>query len=152
MAQNGTAQHCTTWHCHIWARRPFAIPMGVATPISSIYIILSIIGWAYLSIARAEAMMVNCHLSLSSGLPDAQEVDISQFHIRLEDPTSTYRAAGRSVNFLQLSVILEEFSSTSTFRAAGRPFIRFCQLFMLPVDLPSSSFNLPCSQDTFLEL
>ena len=68
-----------------------------------------------------------CWQKLTKGLPDAQEVDVNQLHIRLEDPPSIYCAA-------------------------RRPSVKFRQLFMWPVNLLSSSFKFPCSRDTFLEL
>ena len=54
-----------------------------------------------------------------------------------------------SVNFHQLSVRTEDFTSTSVnFPCGWKTFVNFCQLYLRPGDLTSTSINFLCSRGT----
>ena len=53
-----------------------------------------------------------------------------------------------SINFPYGRKILRQLPST--FRVAGRPFVNFCQLYLWPGDLTSTSVNFLCSRGTIV--
>ena len=86
-----------------------------------------------------------------------QSIKLRQFSKQPVDIPSTFYTAGRfSVNspcrwenFCQISMKPGDLCQLpSTFRATVGPSVNFCQLPMWSGDLPSTSLNCPCGQET----